>query len=190
MGIRVATPADGAALFDIYGYYIENSTATFEITQITPEIMENRIADTLRDFPYLVWEENGVILGYCYAHRLGEREAFQFGAELCIYLHPQCVGGGVGSQLYCKLMALLSRQGICNGYASITSENEGSIRFHHRHGFQSVGCIPRAGYKFGRWLDLCWLSKPLNLTKMPGKVIPFIELDTIEVQSILKREDG
>lgn len=186
MGIRVATPADGAALFDIYGYYIENATATFEITQITPEIMGERIAETLRDFPYLVWEENGIILGYCYAHRLGEREAFRFGAELCIYLHPQCVGGGVGSQLYSKLMALLSQQGICNAFASITAENEGSIRFHCRHGFQMVGTIPRAGYKFDHWLDLCWMWKPLNLTETPDKVIPFTELDNNKIQDILK----
>ncbi len=185
MEIRVATPADGGAIFEIYGHYIVNSSATFEITQLSPEIMSSRIAETLADFPYLVCLDGGEIVGYCYAHRLGEREAFRYSAELCIYLRPEGTSRGVGTRLYRCLMALLQRQGICNFYASITNVNQGSIRFHERLGFRYVGAMVRAGYKFDRWLDLCWLHKPVENSEIPGKLIPFTELDRQEIASII-----
>lgn len=185
MEIRVATSADGEGVFQIYNHYIKEDTATFEITQLSPKIMSQRIHDTLVDFPYLVCEEEGEILGYCYAHLLGTREAFRYGAELCIYLRPGETGRGVGELLYRCLMALLTRQGICNFYASITHENEGSIRFHQKLGFAQVGRIPRAGYKFGRWLDLCWLSKSVNQTETPVKFIRFTDMKKSEIILIL-----
>lgn len=187
MEIRVATPADGGAVYEIYSHYIATSSATFEITQLSPEIMSDRIAATLPDFPYLVCLEKGEIVGYCYAHRLGEREAFQYGAELCIYLRPEGTSRGVGTRLYRCLMALLARQGICNFYASITHENQGSIRFHQKLGFKLVGQIPRAGYKFDRWLDLCWLSKTAPESKSPDRFIPFTALDITEINYIVDR---
>lgn len=188
MKLRVATPADGASIFEIYSYYIENDTATFEISQITAEIMSKRIAQTLPSFPYLVCEIEGTVVGFAYAHRLGEREAFDFGAELCIYLSHRHCGGGVGTALYGALMALLREQGICNAYAGVTHENLGSLNFHRKFGFVPVGQIPRAGYKFGRWLDLCWLFKPMDSTENPVKVKHFSEIDNQIIQEILNQK--
>ncbi len=187
MKLRVATPADGAAIFKIYSYYIENDTATFEITQLSPEIMSQRIQETLRDYPFLVWEEGGTIIGYSYAHRVGVREGFDYSAELSVYLSPKYQGGGIGRVLYETLMELLTLQGVCNVYATITHENRGSIQFHERLGFTQVGQITRAGYKLGRWLDVCWLWKPLIACETPVKVIPFTEIDPPTIDGIIKK---
>jgi phosphinothricin acetyltransferase len=43
----------------------------------------------------------------------------------------------------------------------VSGENAGAPAFHTRIGVAEVGRIPRAGWKFGRWLDLALLQRPL-----------------------------
>ena len=61
MGIRMATAADAAELLTIYGQYI-NTSITFEYTLPTQAEFAARITGILREYPYLVWEEDGRIL--------------------------------------------------------------------------------------------------------------------------------
>jgi len=42
--------------------------------------------------------------------------------------------------------------------ASITTENEVSIRLHASLGFEVVGTLREAGLKFGRRLDTCYMQ--------------------------------
>ena len=67
MNIRLAHKNDAAALLAIYNSYVENTAITFECK--VPSVAEfvNRIERTLERYPYLVAEEEGVILGYAYA---------------------------------------------------------------------------------------------------------------------------
>ncbi|MBR6664891.1 MAG: GNAT family N-acetyltransferase [Lachnospiraceae bacterium] len=61
--IRVATSKDGAAILEIYKWYIENTAVTFE-TEVPPvEEFERRIENTLVRFPWLVCEIDGVVSG-------------------------------------------------------------------------------------------------------------------------------
>ncbi len=85
MGIRMATAADTAELLAIYGQYID-TPITFEYELPTQAEFSARIAGILAEYPYLVWEEDGRILGYGYAHRHMERAAYQWNAELSVYL--------------------------------------------------------------------------------------------------------
>jgi phosphinothricin acetyltransferase len=43
----------------------------------------------------------------------------------------------------------------------VAGENAGALAFHARVGFAEVGRIPRAGWKFGRWLDLVLMQRLL-----------------------------
>ncbi|WP_249317901.1 GNAT family N-acetyltransferase [Yeguia hominis] len=69
----------------IYGQYLDTAI-TFEYTLPTEAEFAARISDILRGYPYLIWEENGAILGYAYAHRAQERQAYQWNAELSVYV--------------------------------------------------------------------------------------------------------
>ena len=62
MNIRLAAPSDAAALLAIYAPYVENTAITFEYEVPTIEDFTNRIAKTLEKYPYLVAEEDGVVL--------------------------------------------------------------------------------------------------------------------------------
>ena len=85
MALRLATPMDAPALVGIYGQYI-HTPITFEYELPSPREFQARITHTLEGYPYLVWEENGIPVGYAYAHRFKERAAYQWGAELSVYV--------------------------------------------------------------------------------------------------------
>ena len=84
--IRKATENDAESLLKIYEPYITNTTITFEYDVPTAEAFADRIRETAAAFPYLVCECDGVIMGYAYAHRIRERAAYDWDAELSIYL--------------------------------------------------------------------------------------------------------
>lgn len=167
--VRMASPADAAALLSIYRPYVETTAITFEYEVPTEEEFAARIAKTLQRYPYLVAEENGVVVGYAYAGALKERRAYDWSVETSIYVAKDAHGKGVGRSLYEALEAVLQRQGICNVNACIAAPIEedetltrDSIRFHERMGYVLVGEFHRCGSKFGRWYNMVWMEKMIG----------------------------
>lgn len=70
-----------------YAQYIETGI-TFEYELPSREEFARRIREFGGTYPYLIWEEDGRIVGYAYAHRQAERAAYQWNAELSVYLGP------------------------------------------------------------------------------------------------------
>lgn len=66
--IRPAVAADADAICDIYNHYVEGTDISFEEVAVTPEQMQQRIAEIQHSYPWLVCIEEGALLGYAYAH--------------------------------------------------------------------------------------------------------------------------
>ena len=98
--VRAATHADIPAMLDIYGPYVLTSTATFEYTVPTTEEFTDRFEAITTQYPWLVWEEAGEILGYAYASAPYTRAAYAWCAEPSIYLRADAKGRGIGTELY------------------------------------------------------------------------------------------
>lgn len=96
MDIRLAKPSDARSLLDIYAPYIEDTAITFEYEVPTIEDFANRIEKTLEKYPYLVAEEDGLILGYAYASTYYARAAYDWAVELSVYVSQDARGIGVG----------------------------------------------------------------------------------------------
>lgn len=185
--VRLATVADGAGVLAVYAPYIEDTAITFETTVPSAAEFEARMAAIIGDYPYLVVEEAGVILGYAYAHRIGERAAYAWNAEVSIYFAPACTGRGWGSALLRALLDLLTLQGVRTAYSLITMPNEASLRLHEKQGFTTMGIQTRAGFKQGAWHDVAWLHKPLgSFEGTPAPVAPFGVLDANKVRDALE----
>lgn len=137
--IRFAAPDDAAALLRIYAQYIE-TPITFEYTLPSEEEFARRIRDIQAVYPYLVYIEDGEVLGYAYAHRFQERAAYQWGAELSVYLDRGCVSHGIGSQLYTLLLELLRLQNVRTAYALVTLPNTKSEALHRTSASSSAAC--------------------------------------------------
>jgi len=166
--IRIARVEDIPAILAIYAPYVLNTTATFEYTVPTVEEFSARFAAITAQFPWLVWEENGVVMGYAYASAPFSRAAYQWCAEPSIYLSPKNQGKGVGRQLYTVLEELLRRQGYQVLYALITQENLASIAFHKKLGYTQTALLPRCGWKFDKWLGVVWMEKRYNPVDFPS----------------------
>ena len=162
MEIRMARGADGAALAAIYRPYVEKTTFSFEYEAPTAEEMTRRVEETLRQFPWLVAEEDGKVLGYAYAGPNFQREAYLWGADLAVYVDASAQGRGIGRALYERLLRMLKEQGYCVAYGVITGENTGSCRFHEALGFALRAEFPKTGWKFGRWCSTLWYEKRLT----------------------------
>ena len=171
--IRIAREEDSAQLAAIYGWYVENTAVSFEYE--APKVAEfaGRIREILTLHPFLVYENDGVLLGYAYAHPLIRRRACDWAVEVSIYIRRDARGRGIGRALYEELERILLLQNICTLEACVAAcdrEDEyltdSSVRFHTQMGYRTVGKMSDCGYKFGRWYHLLWMEKhiaPRNL---------------------------
>ncbi len=152
--MRPVTLADSAAITAIYNHYIQETTVTFETEPISVEEMQSRIAEISARFPYFVCEQEGRIVGYCYAHLWKQRAAYARTLETTVYLDKDVLHRGLGSLMVRHLMALCQEQDYHALIACITEGNEASIRMHARLGFRQVSAYREVGFKFGRWLGV------------------------------------
>ena len=148
----------------IYTRFVTTSTATFEITAPDEAEMSRRRQAVLdRGLPYLVAELEGYIVGYCYASQFRPREGYRYTVEDSIYVRPDCIGHGVGKALLAELISQCAARGCHSMVACICGVNVPSVALHASLGFQQVGLLPEAGYKFGEWLRLLIMQRPLQV---------------------------
>lgn len=177
MSIRMATARDVPEILEIYRPYIENTAISFEYTVPSLEEFTGRFLGITAWFPWLVWEEDGQILGYAYGSKAFERAAYQWTASASIYLRQDACGKGIGRKLYAALEERLQKQGYRKVYAVITTANEASVAFHKAVGYRQTAVMPDCGYKFGAWYGTIWMEKELNTWDTPpGTPISVYEL--------------
>ena len=168
MSIRTATQADIPAMLAIYQPYVEHTAYSFEYQLPTQAEFLARFQAHIAQCPWLVWEEDGVVLGYAYAGNAFVRAAYNWAAEISVYLHPDCQRRGIGRQLYAAIEPILREQGYQVVYAVITTANAGSIAFHTALGYAVTATFPRCGYKLGQWHGVVWMEKRLNRDEHPA----------------------
>ncbi len=153
--IRPATTDDAKAIAAIYNHFVRETTVTFEEVPVSSEALAERIATTLDSgFPYLVFEQQGKIVGYAYAGAWHRRSAYRFTAESTVYLAPGFAGKGYGRRLYRALLERLTQQGIRQVMGVIALPNEASRRLHESLGFRQVGEFEHIGRKFERAISV------------------------------------
>ncbi len=162
--IRPSTANDLAAITRIYGWNVEHGTGTFELEAPSLAEMSKRRDDVLgKGLPWLVAEADGEVLGYAYANHFRPRPAYRFCLEDSVYLAPGAVGRGVGKMLLVELMARCEAAGARQMLAVIgDSANTASVGLHRTLGFEPVGTLRSAGWKFDRWLDVVVMQKSLG----------------------------
>jgi phosphinothricin acetyltransferase len=164
MIIRDATQADLPAITAIYAHHVLHGTGTFEENPPTEAEMGGRMAKVQQGgHAWLVAEQDGRVAGYGYYAPFRERSAYRFTAEDSIYVRDDVRGMGVGKALVQALLQRAESAGIRQMIAVIgDSENVGSIGLHAALGFRQVGVMKAVGLKFGRWVDVVTMQRPLG----------------------------
>lgn len=161
--LSVASPADGPEIAALYNWYVQHSTATFQVTPADPESYRDWVAQASRTAPVvLARDEAGRLLAFACAHPWKEREAYAWDVETTVYCAPDARSTGAAGAVYGALLELVRRRGYWNAYAQIADPNPASERFHEKWGFACVGRTPHTAYKAGRWLGLSTWWLPLR----------------------------
>jgi L-amino acid N-acyltransferase YncA len=162
--IRPSEPADLAAITRIYAHAVNHGTGTFELdAPDEAEMAQRRAAVLANGLPWLVAERDGAVLGYAYANHFRPRRAYRFCVEDSIYLDESARGQGAGRLLLAELMTRCEARGARQMLAVIgDSANAGSVGVHRACGFEPVGVLRSAGWKFGRWLDVVMMQRSLG----------------------------
>ncbi len=143
-----------AHVAEIINRHIESGVAHFGDR---PQAPAEWIADWERHqerYPWLVAEQDGVIGGLAYAKPFNTRAAYDWTAEVSIYLRDGLQRQRLGSALYRRLIRLLDAQGYRCLVAGITTPNDASVALHESFGFHHLGTLERVGYKHGAWRNV------------------------------------
>ena len=152
--IRNVKGEDCNAIAGIYNEYVLKSTATFETEPVSNEEMKKRVDTISRYYPYFVYEIDGKIVGYCYAHAWKERAAYSKTLETTVYVSDKYRGKGIGRDLIARLIEECRNRRYEVLIACITAENKSSCDMHIKMGFKQVSLFEKVGIKFGKHLDV------------------------------------
>lgn len=164
MIIRPCELTDIPMITAIYAEAVINGSATFELEPPSEsEMTKRREALLAKNYPYLVADEDGIVVGYAYAGEYRERPAFNGTVEDSIYIHQDYQGKGVGKALLEQLVVEATQRDFRQMIAVVgDSANHGSIALHKRQGFELIGTLHSVGWKHGRWLDTVIMQRPLG----------------------------
>jgi L-amino acid N-acyltransferase YncA len=152
--IRIATDKDTEQIQKIYEPIVRHTPISFEIEVPSVSEIKDRMQKTLVQYPWLVYEDGGKVVGYCYAGVHRTRLAYQWSTEVTLYIDENFRGKGIGKKLYLKLFEILRKQGYRNAVGGITLPNIGSVGIHEALGFTHVATFEALGYKQGAWYDV------------------------------------
>lgn len=183
--IRPAKLEDMVSVQKIYAPYVLNTAITFEYDVPSVAEFENRYKTISRKHPFLVASVNKEIVGYAYAGSFIDRQAYDWTAELSVYIKEDMHKKGIGRKLYAELEQILRLQHVQISYACIAYSddehdsyiNNTSIEFHKKMLYRTIGNFLQCGYKFERWYNMCYMEKRLiKQSDTPKTFIPFSEL--------------
>ena len=154
INIRPYKTDDTQAILAIINHNILHSTSLYDYNIRSYEQQKTILEEKInKNFPVIVAELDGIVVGFGMYSEFRYREAYQFTVEHSVYVSEDFQSKGIGKQLLQELINLARKQKIHTMIGVIDSENQGSVVFHEKFGFKTVGIIKESGYKFDRWLD-------------------------------------
>lgn len=174
--IRAAAPADAAQIAAIYAPYVTASAVSFEADPPSAQVIRQRMKAADGFYPWLVAtnDDPNAIMGFAFASRFREREAYRFVVETTVYVAGGQERQGVGRLLYDALIDTLRAQDFTQAIAAISLPNEASIALHESVGFRRAGVYREVGWKHGRWHDVgIWQASLAEPNGAPTEPKPF-----------------
>lgn len=157
--IRPYKVNDIQQILDVINYNILNTNSLYDYNTRTLEQQRAILEDkTLKNFPVIVAEFKGKVVGFGMFSEFRFREANKFTVEHSVYVLDKMAGKGIGKLVLSQLIQIAKSQGYHTMIGVVDSENQSSINFHEKFGFKTVGVIKESAYKFDQWLDTVFLQ--------------------------------
>jgi phosphinothricin acetyltransferase len=157
--LRLATAADLPAINDIYNYYVDRSTCTYQLVHETLSDRQVWFAEHSPDkYPVTVAEIASQIVGWGSLSMFRPRAAYAPTVEASVYIHHQFHRRGLGRLLLNDLIARARTAGYHSLIGGASADQTASIALQESLGFQHVANLKEVGFKFGRRLDVVYLQ--------------------------------
>lgn len=164
MHIRCALPDDLPAILGLSNHYAATTAANFAVEPESINDWQRSFEQTHETHPWLVAVDrdgdggSSGLLGFAKASPWKGRCAYEFAAEVTVYVAPEQHGRGIGRALYERLFEILRAQGYRTLLGGITLPNDASVRLHEAMGMHRAALFEQIGWKFGMWHDVgYWL---------------------------------
>jgi len=167
--LRLATDADLPVINEIYNYYVERSTCTFQLEAESIEARREWFNDHRPDlYPVTVVELDGEVVGWGSLSRFRPRAAYAPTVEASIYIRHNCHRRGLGRLTLIDLIDRARRAGFHSIMGGASADQTASIALQESLGFRRVAHLVEVGYKFGQRLDVVYLQLMLGATISPS----------------------
>ncbi len=161
--LRLATAADLPAINDIYNYYVDRSTCTYQLEHETLAARQAWFAEHSPDkYPVTVAETAGQVVGWGSLSKFRPRAAYAPTVEASVYIHHEFHRRGLGRLLLTDLIVRARTAGFHSLIGGASADQTASVVLQESLGFQHVAHLKQVGYKFGQWLDVVYLQLMLS----------------------------
>lgn len=156
--IRPVIDDDWPAVASVFNYFVDHSPAAYPEERVGVEFFRNKHC-AAPSYPFVVLEVNDLVVGFAYLSPFHPVATMRRSAAVTYFILPEYTGMGIGSRFLELLLDEGRKMDVDNFLAHISSLNDGSIRFHERHGFTECGRFRRVGTKSGRDFDMVWMQR-------------------------------
>ena len=156
---RKATPADLPEINAVRNYYIKHTTSNLLFDEVSDAEFSKGFHSRDEKTPLYAVELNKKIIGFGSIGYFGDRPGYRVTAELGFYLAPEAHGRGLGKGIVLFLLEEAKKFGFHSVLCRVTSENEVSLKLHHKLGFTQVATLKEIGRKFDRYVDVHFFQK-------------------------------
>jgi len=167
--VRPGQETDLDGIVEIYNHYVVTSPVTFEVEPVHPKDRQAWVTEHTgkgKHRLFVAVDRSGMVQGWATTSPFRPRAAYATTVEASVYCHHDSRGQGIGSQLYEVLFRSIANEDLERIVAGITLPNTASVRLHTRFGFRPVGVFTRVGRKLGRFWDVGWFERPLDLNSI------------------------
>lgn len=147
-----------AAVMDILNYWAKTDTSLFANSVLPDEFFSALLKRSENLSAYAV-TLNGLIVGFCSLSPFNAFKSFEQTLSTTIFLNPKFISMGIGSACLKKLESDAKRFGANCIVAEISDENEKSISFHQKFGYELVGRLKKVASKFGHRFGIVYMQK-------------------------------
>jgi L-amino acid N-acyltransferase YncA len=160
--LRLATAADLPAINDIYNYYVDRSTCTYQTEHETLAAREAWFAEHSPDkYPVTVVKHESRVVGWGSLSKFRPRAAYAPTVEASVYIHHEHQRRGLGRMLLVDLIARARVAGFHSLIGGVSADQAASLALQESLGMVRVAHLKEVGFKFGRWLDVIYLQMML-----------------------------
>jgi len=166
--IREAINNDLMEILEIYNDAILNTTSVYDYNAHTIDDRKKWYEKKKQEgYPILVFEQNNKVIGFATFGPFRAWPAYKYSVEHSIYVHERYRNKGIGTALAKEIIRITNEREFATLVAGIDEANEISVTMHEKLGFKHSGTINKAGYKFGKWLNLAFYQLDLKGPKNP-----------------------